>query len=604
MNTDGRYVQFKPKSDGTNEVISAEHINTLQDVSERTQQGIFKAQDRDFLDKALFVLEHHRVMNAMWVDMFENTSKVNLRKSTGIVFSETEQAIVLEEGYKVGEIYSIVHQNINGANIKQVLVIGNGFAPANTSIKLSISNNGTDWVSIDTASDSTITMPTDGTYIIMRAVLTRLEELDESPRLDAWAVLYKDPKNDIIELPGGEEINLRPDPGEGGEGGEGGNNGGGGTFPEIINIMHSQLMGVGPDDHHAQEHTHNGLDGSGLVSHTDLTDIGEDDHHSKDHQHGQDGVSLVDLSTDVTGSLPVANLSYMLWTGKPGSTGLYFDPSIGDKLVYVKTPDDETYMFYDLVEDRLDHTITIVQGIAVWEKLYFGPYTTSTGAVETVLSGTEKTHYDATDPMILNEIAKIAAPAKPLGVVATDAGLGGTIVLTWIPSPEFDLAGYNVYMSSDKGVSWVLQNTKGLLTTPIFTKIGLVDNLEYYFRVEAVDLDGYKSDMSDTVRAKPSTKDTIPPLAVANITAVKVTAGEIRLEWSPSTEPDFKEYTVLQSATGTPSGYTAVHTINTASTTSLNISGLTPMSTYYFIITATDTSNNTSPPSTVVSVIA
>lgn len=604
MNTDGRYVQFTPKTDGTNEVISAEHINTLQDVSERTQQGIFKAQDRDFLDKALFVLEHHRMMNAMWLDVFENTSKVNLRKSTGVVFSETEQGISLLNDYTDGEIYSVVHQNVNGANIKQVLVIGNGFAPPNTSIKLSISNNGTDWVQIDTASDSTVTLPTDGTYIIMRAVLSRNELDDQSPRLDAWAVLYKDPKNDVITLPDGGDINLRPDPPEGGDGGDNGSGDGGGNFPDIINIMHGQLMGVGPDDHHPQKHSHNGLDGSGLVSHTDLTDIGEDDHHSKNHKHGEDGIDKVDLTTDVTGSLPLANLSHQVWTGKPGSTGLYFDPKIGDKLVYVKTPDDETYMFYDLVEDRLDHTITIVQGIAVYEKLYFGLYTTSTGDVQTVLSGTEKSHYDATDPMILNEIAAIAAPARPLGVIATDAGLGGTIVLTWLPSPEFDIAGYNVYMSANNGVTWVLQNTRGLLTTPIFTSSGLVNGVQYQFKVEAVDLDGFKSDMSEIVKTKPSVTDNIPPAAVSNIRAVKIQPGEIRLEWSESTELDFKEYTILQSATGTPTGYMPVHTITTASVTALNISGLTPLSTYYFIVTATDTSNNTSTPSTVVSVIA
>lgn len=607
MNNDGRYVQFAPKTDGTNEVISAEHINTLQDVSERTQQGIFKAQDRDFLDKALFVLEHHRVMNAMWLDLFEDTSKVNLRKSTGVVFSETEQGISLLDGYTLGELYSVVHQNINGANIKNVLIIGSGYAPQGTGIKLSISNNGTDWTAVDTSSDAVITLPTDGTYIIMRAVLTRNEETDESPRLDAWAVLYKDPANDIIKLPDGGNINLRPEaPGEdGGEDSEGGSGSiGGGGFGDIINIMHSQLMGVGPDDHHAKEHTHNGLDGSGLVSHTDLTDIGEDDHHSKNHKHGEDGIDKVDLTTDVTGSLPVENLSHQLWTGKPGSTGLYFDPDIGDKLVYVKTPDDETYMFYDLVADRLSHTITIVLGIAVWEQMHFAPYTTSTGETTIVLAGTEKTHYDATDPLILNEIAKIAAPAKPLGVVATNAGLGGTIVVTWQPSPEFDLAGYNIYMSANNGTTWTLQNTSGVLTSPIFTKTGLVNGIPYLFRVAAIDIDGYVSDYSATAKAIPSMLDTTPPLTVSNITAVRINPGEVRLEWSPSTEPDFKEYTILQSATGTPSGYTPVHTINAALITSVNITGLTPLGTYYFIVTATDLSNNTSPPSTVVSVIA
>lgn len=599
MNNDGRYVQFTPKTDGTNEVISSEHINTLQEVSERTQQGIFKSQDRDFLDKALFVLQNHRILNAMWIDLFENTTKINLRKSTGVVFSETEQAVTMLDDYMLGEIYSSVYQHPDGAKIKKVLVIANGYTPVNTSINLAISNNGVDWISVNSGSDSVITLPTEGSYIIMRATLSRTSLDTPPPRLDAWAVLYLNDKNNLIEIPNSGPIIIAPTDPEDGEGGSGG-----GGFEGIINLMHSQLMGVGPDDHHPQIHAHNGLDGSGLVSHTDLTDIGEDDHHSKDHQHGTDGVSLVDLSTDVMGALPVANLSYMIWTGKPGSTGLYFDPSIGDKLVYVKTPDDETYMFYDLIEDRLSHSITITQGIAVWEKLHFTNYINSSGATEIVLGGTEKTHYDATDPLILNEIAIIAAPASPKGVTATDAGIGGTITVTWAPSPEFDLAGYNVYMSVGSTDVWSLQNTTGLLTAPLFTKSGLIDGTEYKFRVEAVDLTGYKSDFSMEAKAKPSMYDSTPPAPIMGLNVVKINPGEVRVEWNPSLESDFKEYSILQSATGTPTGYTVVHTINDANITHVNITGLVPLSTYYFIVTATDLGNNKSLPSDVVSVIA
>ncbi|WP_421021343.1 hypothetical protein, partial [Klebsiella pneumoniae] len=116
-----------------------------------------------------------------------------------------------------------------------------------------------------------------------------------------------------------------------------------------------------------QEHSHDGSDGSGTVSHKHLTEVGPDDHHPKAHYHGEDGVPYVQLESDVVGTLPVENLSYQVWTGKPGKTGLYFDPQLGDRLVYVKSPDDETYLFYDLQNDRLSHTINIVQGIAVWE---------------------------------------------------------------------------------------------------------------------------------------------------------------------------------------------------------------------------------------------
>jgi len=46
---------------------------------------------------------------------------------------------------------------------------------------------------------------------------------------------------------------------------------------------HDALDDVSADDHHAQSHAHDGVDGSGTVSHGDLTDIGADDHHAEAH---------------------------------------------------------------------------------------------------------------------------------------------------------------------------------------------------------------------------------------------------------------------------------------------------------------------------------
>ena len=591
MNADGRYVSFIPKSDGTNEIISAEHINTLQDVSERTQQSAFKAQDRDFLDKALFVLEHHRYLNAMWIDVFEDTSKVDVRKSLGVQFSETEQGIILLDEYTNGEVYSVTYRTPNASQVQEVLLIANGYTPSGTSIKLYFSNNGVDWMPIVSGSDSIVKIPFEGTYIVLKAVMERNALSTTSPRLDAWALLYKDANNDVIKLPDGTVINVGGDPNDTG------------GFGDIVNIMHSQLMGVGPDDHHAQEHSHDGVDGSGLVSHRSLIDVGEDDHHSKDHQHGVDGVSYVNLETDVIGSLPVENLSYMIWTGKPGSTGLHFDPSIGDKLVYVKTPDDETYLFYDMTEDRLDHTITIMQGIAVWEQLHFSTYINSAGESTIVLGGTEKTHYDATDPMILNEIATIAAPAAPSGLALTATGVSGELLATWNSNLEFDVIGYRLHLSSDGGITWTTVNAGAPVTGNTYTFMSLVDGATYKIKMEAVDASGFISHESVIVDGIPSPLDVTPPTIVSNFTTTNKSPGVITLNWNANTDTDFKEYEILQSATGASTTWTVAQTITTQSITTVDIAGLVPLQTYYFRIVAVDMAGNKMP-SVVANAIA
>lgn len=65
-------------------------------------------------------------------------------------------------------------------------------------------------------------------------------------------------------------------------------------------IDHDDLINVTPDQHHAQDHAHDGLDGSGTVAHANLTGITADDHHNQLHSH--DGL-------DGSGTVPHANLT-------------------------------------------------------------------------------------------------------------------------------------------------------------------------------------------------------------------------------------------------------------------------------------------------------
>lgn len=595
MANEGRYVRFEPKYDNTNEVISADHINDLQDTSERTQQGIFKAQDRDFLDKALFILEHHRVVNGMWLDLFENTSKIDLPRSSHLVFSEVEQGIVFPdtststEGY----LYSRPYINANASNMKQVMVIVSGSIPANSHILVEISNNNADWFEVPLSNSELFEIPTEGSRLQLRAKLTR-SDLTVSPRLDAWAIMYRDPKNEILTLPNGKDVIVKPptpdDPGGIGDG----------DYPGLINIMHHQLMGIGPNDHHDQEHRHDGEDGSGLISHNVLTEVGPDDHHPKAHYHGEDGIPYVRLDQDVSGTLPLENLSYQMWTGKPGTTGLFYDPAIGDKLVYVKTPDDETYMFYDLVQDRLSHTISIVQGIAVWENLIFGEYINSSGESTTVLNGTEKQHYDASDPMILREIQKIIAPAAPSNLLVINPGTGTELELTWSPNTEFDIVGYNVYRSTNGGTTWVQMNTTGVIPTTTFVVDGLMNNADYLFAVTAIDATGYESAKSTSVAGRPTLTDTVAPGQVQNASIIRVSSGVVEISWDQNNEPDLDRYRVWMSPTGVAGSFAIAGEV-AVGTHVFTQSSLLVGSTYYFYVTALDISGNQSVPSIVVS---
>lgn len=476
--------------------------------------------------------------------------------------------------------------------MKKVMVIASGYIPDGTSLTIEISNNNADWYQVPLSDSELFEIPTDGSRLHLRANFHRTD-VTLSPRLDAWAILFYDPRNDVIKLPDGSEI--IPKPSGDGSGDDG--------YTGIVKLMHNQLMGITPDDHHPQEHRHDGIDGSGLVSHQSLIEVGPDDHHPKAHYHGKDGVPYVRLDEDVQGTLPLENLSYQLWTGKPGTTGLYFDANIGDKLVYVKTPDDETYLFYDLTEDRLSHTINIVQGIAVWEDMIFGEFINSAGETTIVLKGTEKTHYDANDPMIENEIAKVAAPSQPKGLAIINPGTGGTLNLSWQPNKELDLVGYNLYQSNNDGVTWTLVNTTGILTGTAETVTGLSNQVEYSFAVTAVDDTGFESNKSEVAKGIPTLTDTVAPNEVTGVTATRPMAGEIYVQWSASPETDLDHYNVYMSATGSPGSFALIQDTPAGSLGHIE-TGLLAGSMYYFYVTAVDTSGNESVQSIIVSRVA
>jgi len=68
---------------------------------------------------------------------------------------------------------------------------------------------------------------------------------------------------------------------------------------------HASTTSQGTDDHHAQSHAHNGVDGSGTVAHSDTTGQGTDDHHAQAHaldggDHTVTGLTAGDVLTALT----------------------------------------------------------------------------------------------------------------------------------------------------------------------------------------------------------------------------------------------------------------------------------------------------------------
>lgn len=96
----------------------------------------------------------------------------------------------------------------------------------------------------------------------------------------------------------------------------------------------------------------------------------------------------------------------------------------------------------------------------------------------------------------------IFAPTAPAGligiVVAASSGVTVHVDLSWMVSPETDLAGYRVYRSEQADVLGTRLNAE-LLLTPAFRDMNVASGHRYFYSVTAVDRSGNESQPSTAV---------------------------------------------------------------------------------------------------------
>ena len=169
--------------------------------------------------------------------------------------------------------------------------------------------------------------------------------------------------------------------------------------------------------------------------------------------------------------------------------------------------------------------------------------------------------------------------------------LGGTTA-----SP--DLAGYDVYRSTAPGF---VPDAGNRVATNVpasqYSDGGLASSTTYYYRVTAVDFAGNESSASGEASATTDEEpapDTTPPAAPTGLTAAAVSTSQINLNWADNGESDLADYDVYRA---TQAGFTPDVSNRIASNmaaSQYNDTGLTASTTYYYRVTAVDTSNNES----------
>jgi chitodextrinase len=159
---------------------------------------------------------------------------------------------------------------------------------------------------------------------------------------------------------------------------------------------------------------------------------------------------------------------------------------------------------------------------------------------------------------------------------------------------------YVVEQSNDGGISYTVINNNVVGTTYAVTS-GLSPATTYYFKVAAVDPAGNASPFSTAASATTqSAPDTTKPSVPTALATTVVSANEIDLSWSQSTDPDNAQsslhYLVEESTDGTT--YSVINNnIGSASCTptcAYKVTGLSASTLYYFKVAAADPAANQS----------
>jgi fibronectin type 3 domain-containing protein len=175
-------------------------------------------------------------------------------------------------------------------------------------------------------------------------------------------------------------------------------------------------------------------------------------------------------------------------------------------------------------------------------------------------------------------------PAPPAGLVAS--AQTGAVDLDWSDNSEADLSAYFVYRSLSSGGSYQL--VAGSLTTSSYQDTSVTNGVTYYYVVTAMDSGGNESGQSLEVSATP-----VAPVVHETTAALAWNPPSKNSDGTPLTDlAGFKVYM------GTASrNYSTVMDVGTSTTYTFN--SLLP-GTYYFCVTAYDTTGNQSSPSAEV----
>jgi chitodextrinase len=189
-------------------------------------------------------------------------------------------------------------------------------------------------------------------------------------------------------------------------------------------------------------------------------------------------------------------------------------------------------------------------------------------------------------------------PTAPTNLTATAAS-PTQINLSWTASTDnVGVTGYYVQRCQGSGCANFAQVASITGNNPSYNDTGLNPATSYSYQVQATDAAGNLSTFSNVANAT-TQADTTPPSTPANLAATAVSATQINLTWTASTDNVGVAGYNVQRCQG--ASCTTFAQVSQPSANSFDDTGLTPSTSYSYRVQAFDGSNNLSGFSNVAS---
>jgi len=188
-------------------------------------------------------------------------------------------------------------------------------------------------------------------------------------------------------------------------------------------------------------------------------------------------------------------------------------------------------------------------------------------------------------------------PTAPGSLTAAAAG-SSQINLAWAASTDdVGVTGYRVERCQGAGCTSFAQ-----IATPAgasYGDTGLAAGTSYSYRVRAADAAGNLSAYSATASATTSGSDTTPPTAPGTLVATAISGSQISLSWGAAQDDVGVTGYRVERCEG--AGCSDFVKVATPTGTTFDDTGLTPNTTYGYVVRATDAAGNLGPYSNVAS---